>query len=537
MSLGMQSALSLPEAIVGHDKQRRPRGHSTGSRLIQNTIANFLGQAVVIALTFVSTPYMTRKLGATQYGALSLLMAYLFAFSLLNLGINRSLVKYLAELLPKGQLGDMQNYLSTSLTLLVGIGLLIAVFVCLLADPIVRHCFKGPAELTAPTILALRVASVAFVLQFLVQVVSAIPAAVQRFEILNLVRAGSEALRIVGTVALLSLGYGLPSLMVMVLLASFCALLAYGVAARRLVPALKVVPGFSRSHFHSLFRHSKYVMVGNVGNQVVSTADNFLIGYFLPVANLAYYGIAHAIAQRLWGFVGNMVSVVFPAASTFTGAGQQEQLKQLYLRGMKVGAAAACFPVVTLCMFSRPFLLYWLGPDYAQEGAVVLSLLTLGFLLNSFSHVPYQVLQSTYHAATAAKGTVAYAIVNLTLFVLLIPPFGIVGASAGFLIAQFLYVPWFVQTANRLLGLRWRTVVAVSYLPVFLATGVTALACWACRPWVHSLFTVALAVAASFLVYASLGFVLVLDAKDKVACRLLLHRWVLCLQRTIHHTP
>jgi len=184
--------------MVDRAEQRPSVTHSTGSRLLQNTVSNVLGQVFIALLTLFSTPYITRKLGATQYGALSLLMTFLFAFSLLNLGINASLVKYMAELMPKGRMEDVQTYFSTSLTVLVGIGAAIGVFVCILAPLIVRSSFKGPEELTESAVLALRIASLAFILQFLTQVLSAVPTAAQRFEIVNLVRAGTEALRILG---------------------------------------------------------------------------------------------------------------------------------------------------------------------------------------------------------------------------------------------------------------------------------------------------------------------------------------------------
>jgi O-antigen/teichoic acid export membrane protein len=515
--------------LIAQPSHTPSEGHSTGSRLIQNAVSNVGGQVVVVLLTFFSTPYITRKLGAAQYGALSLLMTYLFAFSLLNLGINTSLVKYLAELLPKGRMSDIQGYVSTSLTVLVGIGVLIGAAVCVFAGPIVRIAFKGSAELLPLTILALRIASAAFVLQFLTQVVLSVPTAMQRFEIVNLVRASSEAVRIAGAVVLLWLGYGLPSLMGMVLAASLGGCIAYTIAAKKLLPELNIVPGFSRTHLGSLLRHSKYVVVANAGNQIVSAADVFLIGFFLPVANVAYYAIGYTLAQRMSIFVNNVVSVVFPAASSFAGEEQGAKIRELYLRGMKLCAIVGCFPALALSIFSRPFLLYWLGADYAREGALSLTLLTLGFLINSFSYVPYQVLQSTRHADIAAKAIAAYAILNVSLFLLLIPRFGIVGAAAGFLTAQLLFVPLFVQRANLLLGVEWIAVLRVSYLRPFLAASCAACLCWLCQPWVSSFSTLAVAVAIGFAIYALLVPIAVLDSGERAACLLLLNRWIVNL--------
>ena len=515
--------------VVSETAPRSVVGHTNATRLVQNTASNFVGQAVIMALSFFSIPYITHKLGASQYGALGLLMTYLFAFSLLNLGMNASLVKYLAELLPKNRKNEMQNYLSTAMTVLVGIGAIIAVFIFILAGTIVQHCFKGPAGLTSSTVLALRIASLAFVLQFLVQVLSSIPAAAQRFEIINLIRSGSEALRIIVTVVLLSFGFGLPSLMAVVLFASLCACLAFAHASGRLVPTVRLIPGFSPTHLRSLLRHSRYVLVVNVGSQLVATADNILIGFFLPIANVAYYAIAYTVAQRLWVFIANVISVVFPAASAFAGAGRDDYIRELYLRAMKIASAAGCFPAVALCLFGRPFLLYWLGPEYAKEGATVLSLLALGFLLNSFTFVPYQVLQGTHHANTAAVGAAVYAALNLVLFMLLIPAFGIIGAAVAFLSAQVVFVPWFMRKTNNLLGVSWRMLFVASYARVFVAAGLACSFCWFLHAWVNSLISLAAVVFAGLLVYFLAASVLVLDSSERAACGILVRRWIAVL--------
>ena len=161
---------------------------------------------------------------------------------------------------------------------------------------------------------------------------------------------------------------------------------------------------------------------------------------------------------------------------------------------------------------------------------MVLTLLAIGFLINSFSYVPCQVLQSTHHAETAAKGTAAYAVLNVALFVLLIPRFGIFGAASGFLIAQILFVPFFIGRANRLLGARWTAVIGASYMRPLLATSVAAGACWVSRLWVNSFATLAGAMVVGFLIYALSVAFFVLDDRERAACRFLVNRWKRSLQ-------
>lgn len=504
--------------------------HSVGSRLIQNTVSNIVGQVVVVLLTFFSTPYITRKMGASKYGAWTLLMTYLFSFSLLNLGINTSLVKYLAELLPKWRIREMQSYFSTSLTVLAGIGAAIGLGINLFAVPLVHTFFRGNPELIPGTTIALRIAGIAFLLQFLNQVMLSIPTALQRFEIVNLIRAVSELARIGAMVGLLYLGSDLPVLMTAVILLSLGTCIAYSVASKMLLPELSFRPCFSRSHLSSLLRHSRYIVLANAGSQMVSMADVSLIGYFLPVANVAYYSVPFLLAQRLWVFVANVVSVVFPAASSFSGAEEPWKVREVYLRGMKLCALAASFPAIALAIFSRPFLLYWLGADYAQKGSLVLMLSSIGFLINSFSYAPYQVLQGTQHARTAAKGMMAYMCLNLVLFVIFIPAMGIVGAAVGFLVSQLLFVPAFVGRANRLFGAKWATVLRVAYARPLLAAFAAGALCYALRFLVHSMFSLAIVVVAGAVLYLLLIPFFVLDGRERETCQFLFLRWTRSLQ-------
>jgi O-antigen/teichoic acid export membrane protein len=155
----------------------------------------------------------------------------------------------------------------------------------------------------------------------------------------------------------------------------------------------------------------------------------------------------------------------------------------------------------------------------------VLILVALGFLLNSFSFVAYQVWQSTHRVNFAARASLIYSLLNLTAFLVLIPRFGILGAAAGFLISQALFVPWFVHRTNVMLGVRWGELLMSSYLGSFASAGVAGLVCLTLLGLLHSLVSLVVAVGVGTVVYMSLSAVLVLDQRDRDAVRLLLRRW------------
>lgn len=500
-------------------------GRGLGSRLVANTAANFVGQTLLMVLVFFATPYIIHRLGSELYGLLVLLLAYVQFFTLLELGINLSLVKYLAEMLPQQRLEEANGYFGTALALFAVVGASIAGLMALSAPWIVAHLLNISPQLQPLAVFGLRVASASFFCEFISQPFSAVPLAAQRFDVVNAVNVGSEAVRLGTAVAVLYVGYLFEGVMLAVLLASLIRVAGYTQAAQRLVPQLSFWPRFSWPHFLSIFHFSKFVLIARISGQAVHSLDKVIVGHFLPVAFVAFYAVPYKLGERLSGLVGNITSVVFPAASELSASDSRQRLRELYLRGSKMAAAAAALPALALCLYSRELLLYWIGPEFAEQGTWALRLLSLGFLANCLAHVPYATSQAIGRPRIAARFAAMNAVMNLVLLFLLVPKFGVVGAAAGFLVAQLILSPVFIHTLNRELQVGWSTLLRQSYFPVVLGCAAGSLVLAAGKPWVSSLLSLGLVVGAGLATYAGLASILILDAKERASCRAVLDAW------------
>jgi len=489
-----------------------------GRRLVANAMANLAGQSLLLLLTFFSTPYIIRHFGAARFGALMLVLTYVEAFGLLELGINATLVKYMAELLEQRRVQDVHAYFGTALTLYLAGGMLIAGLVALSSQWVIANFMNIGEELQQHVVHAFWIASVAFLFRFVSQPASGIPIAAQRFDIANYVSVGSEIIRVLGSVAVVYFGYLLQGVLVVILVANLFSCAAYFIIAQRLIPGLSLWPRFSSGHLRSLFHFSKFILIANVSGRAVSYADNLMIGYFLPVVAVGFYTIPYGVCKRLSAFVQNLAVVVFPAASSLSATAQPQQLEELYLRGSKMVAAAVSFPALALCLFSSEFLRYWIGPEFAQQGALAMRLLTLGFLLSCLGHIPFLFLQGTGYPQIAARFAGGQAVLIVILFWIFIPRFGIAGAAAGFLIAQSIVMPWMTHCCNRLLQIGWTRVLVTTYASVVPTSVLASLACLALRSWVSSLFSLAVVVAVGLVVYLAMVVAIVFDGKERATC-------------------
>ena len=195
---------------------------SIGRTLVANTAANFLGQGVLLVLGLATTPYIVNQLGATLYGFLALLFAYIEAFALADLGINASVVKYLAEVLPHRRASDIAAYLGTALYLFIISGAVITVTLIASAPWLLSRILHMEAHLSSHALVPFWLASAAFFVRFVGQAYSAVPIAAQRCDITNGIILTTELIRVGGSVLALWYGYKLEGVLVANLFGSPC---------------------------------------------------------------------------------------------------------------------------------------------------------------------------------------------------------------------------------------------------------------------------------------------------------------------------
>ena len=107
--------------------------------------------------------------------------------------------------------------------------------------------------------------------------------------------------------------------------------------------------------------------------------------------------------------------------------------------------------VVLLAVLSRPLLSAWLGPSFAAASAGILAALAVGYGLTLLTGVPALIADATGHPHWTATAGVVYAVINLTLTIVLVPRFGAIGAAYAFLANSVVQGLAFVLIVQRVL--------------------------------------------------------------------------------------
>ncbi|MES3011936.1 MAG: hypothetical protein V4738_14200 [Pseudomonadota bacterium] len=185
----------------------------------------------------------------------------------------------------------------------------------------------------------------------------------------------------------------------------------------------------------------------------VTQLDKLVLIHLLPLPEFGIYVIATTVATGMYVLVSPMFLLLYPLFSRLWAQGSWDELKQLYeLSGMSMAAMVMPLTAV-ISVFAAQVLEVWTGNALvAQQGAWVLTFLTLGFALSGLLNIS--------HALQLAAGWTSLSVyINLGAIFFLVPAvwwgaksYGGVGGAAAWFVLNVVYVvlvPWL--THRRLL--------------------------------------------------------------------------------------
>jgi O-antigen/teichoic acid export membrane protein len=498
-----------------NDSQAQKSG--VGRRLLSNTILNFGGQALILVLTFVTAPYTVHRLGAEYFGIVALVQTVAGFAGFLNLGIGRALTKYVSELYWKHEYGQINELFTTAwATCIVGgsLGLLVLVGP---QKTIGQLFFKGGPQVERVIGYAIYVASIGLFTSMLLEVVSAMPGALQRFDLINRINVVTGVIRCLGPVVLLKMGYGIRAVLVVNLLSNVTGVIAFMIVSRKLIPSLSLVPSFHWSAFQRLFSFSLPLLVSALCTLIVTRVDRFILAYYMPLVAVTFYTLPYSLSEKLSMGVANISSVVYPFASELHSRDAHDKLEELYVRSSKLLVIITLPLMILLLAIPGAILRFWLGPEYATQGAVCLGILGVATFLGALSAVSTMTALGAGKAWMPAAFAIASSVINLVSNLLLIPRYGINGAALGALLPQAIVVPVFiVQTARSMRFSLGHMLWGVLVRPFACAAAQFAFL-YFLQGFVGNLFQLMLLSASSLAVFGILVIFLAIDKDERDA--------------------
>jgi O-antigen/teichoic acid export membrane protein len=405
----------------------------SGRMLARNTMLNLAGQVLPLLVAIFTVPYVIHQLGPDRYGLYSLAWTVVGYFALFDLGIGPATTKYVAELLGSGETDRLPEMVWTAVASQTCLGLIAGILVAAASPFLVEHVLKIPAGLHPQAQVIFLIMAVALPVDFASGSVQGVLGASQRFDLLNAIRVPSGLLTYLVPVAILALGFGLPTIvfsLVLVRVVTSAIMLALAI---RLYPTLRSI----RLDFglvRSLLGFGGWVTISAAVSPILAYFDRFLIGMIVSIAGVGFYTPPYLISSKLCMLAGSLALALFPAFSTSAGRADSDWIRRALIRSLKFIILTVGPTAVALAFFARPVLALWLGPRFASEGTLVLQILVLAMFANSLAQVPFALLYGLGRPDLPAKFHLIELPICIGLDWFLIKKYALVGAAVAWVV-------------------------------------------------------------------------------------------------------
>lgn len=486
--------------------------------ILKNVTANWVGLIVNILLSFVVAPITVNALGSVYYGIWTLLMQFTGYLWLADFGVRESVVKYVAQYHASGQKDELTATVRTAVSIygLVAIVAMVGVTALTIALP---YAFNIPSEAVHAARIAAFVMGTTIAQSFVFNVFVGVVMGLQlgyRLAPANLVLSLT---RTVLVYVLLKSGYGIVTLaVVQAVMTTAYSLLVYRLC-RTALPYLSVRLTLPRRADAAKFYHyGKYVLISNVGEKIIFGTDSLVIAAFQPVSALTFYAIGGSLVEYLRSFVTSMGGLINPVASGLEASRDMARLANVVITGAKAAVVIGLPVCIGFVFLGERFIGLWMGPAFAPQAALVLKVLSVGFLVGLPASTISAALYGLGRHHHVAYARIAEGLVNLTLSIVLVQKIGVVGVAIGTAVPQVLAAGLYLPSLlPRFMPIDLKTYYQWAYLRPIVAAIPMAAACWAIEHLVQpaTLLAFFATTAAAAVVYALPCWWLVLTAEEQ----------------------
>lgn len=396
------------------------------TNVAQSAIIIFIGTIVNLLLGFLGRVIFVRFTTQSEYGIYSLAFTLMSVFvTVSTLGLYEGTTRYIAKYRAENKSEYVQDTVISSIVVALISSVLISVVAYLGSDYISMNIYHLP-ELSPVFKILLFAVPLSVLISIFISIFRGFGESKIKICLNEILRPVTYLLFLAAVVFLRLSFIDMVFVYVISILITFIAFLFYFIKK----PPLKLKCNRLRINHvtKELLVNSIPLLAVSILLTVMSWTDTLMLGYFSTPEVVGMYNAAYTIASMLSVVINSVGFLYVPIISQLYSKNQIEELGVINSTSTKWSF-----------MFTLPlFFLFFLYPDFILsffydsryiEASTVFQVLVLGFITNAYFGLNYHTLMSIGKSYLLMNCTLMSAILNLLLNLILIPPFGMVGAA------------------------------------------------------------------------------------------------------------
>jgi len=406
----------------------------------------FAGSMIGKALRFLFYIIVIRVLGASLYGLYSLGQSLIdIVTNVALLGDGRGVVRFGAEFLENKDSSRFKGMILLYLYACSLASIFIATLIFIFSGYISVHFFHEEALKNVLKMFA-------FGFPFYIFALSSIPIGyvLHKVEYKVIVQEIFQPLAsIVTVVVMFLLGWRLYGAVGAFIISSIASALLGWYLIKRIFPDI-ISKTYAIFQIKRLFIYSVPIILILFSYYLILRIDRIILGMNRSAYDVGIYSAVSNTAIMVFAFSGIFEAGFAPIMAQLSSGGRIEELKKIYNLVTIWGASLTFVPVIILMIFNQEFLAIF-GSEFKASGYILI-ILTLAFFIEVIPGQLKQLFQLSSKQNMELFNSLLMVIANILFNFLLIPRFGMMGASLAVFstfvlisIIRLIEVKWFYK--------------------------------------------------------------------------------------------
>jgi len=409
------------------------------SQLKKGALLNYTTIFLTNVVGLFITPFILNHVGQAEYGIYMAIGALVGTISLLDFGLNNTIVRFVAKYRAENDRKGEENFLATTMLIYAVISLTVLILGVVFYWYIDSYFTKMNME-------ELHIAKIIFIL-LIANIAVGLPGGsftgiCYGYEIfvfpktVNIIRYILRTLTVVGV---LTLGGKAIALVVIdtVYNAIFLCIEMYYVLFK-----LKVrfkLHEFSFKYIRQIFAYSTWIFIFAIVGMLQWNAGHWILGRIAKPEVLAIYGIGIVLGTYYGSFSTAISSVFLPRATKMTvGNASGEELTSMMIKIGRISFIILMYILGAFAFFGNQFVYLWVGAEFGVEGSyetwLIALLIMLAYTLPLIQGFGNSILEAKNKLSFKAILYLSFLILGAILGAFLAKSYGALGMISGTII-------------------------------------------------------------------------------------------------------
>jgi O-antigen/teichoic acid export membrane protein len=406
--------------------------HSKISLIKKNLISNYLGQGWTSLMGLIFIPFYIKYLGMEAFGLIGVFALLQVWLGLLDMGMIPALGREMARF-TSGALGSqsIRDLLRSIEICTVGLAVLIALTFTVSASWFATAWLQAenlPVEVVSQ---AFAVMGLVTGIRFMEGVYRSSIIGLQKQVLFNILNSAMATLRGLGAVGVLAwLSPSLEAFFIWQGLISLITFLVFGVATYHYLPHAERAGRFSLEALRGIWKFSVGIIGITFLALLLTQVDKVLLSKLLSLGDYGHYTLAAIVAGALYSIISPITQAFYPRFCELHALNDRAGLVDAYHKSAQMVTVFAGSVAIVIILFAETLLRLW-TQDYglASRSATLLSLLTLGNLINGLMWIPYQMQLAVGWTSLAVRTNIIAVIFIIPAIIWVTPRYGAEGAA------------------------------------------------------------------------------------------------------------